>query len=90
MKYDNHYMISNYFIHFIRYLDDINIHLIISYYESKIESIKGFLGFINVLLIDYGFCIKNVRKSKKINKKIEKDYYYNVDFINHINSYLLR
>ena len=38
----------------------------------KIESVKGFLGFINVILNDYGFCIKNVRKSKKINKKIDK------------------
>jgi len=41
MKYDNYYMISNYLIHFIRYLDNNNIHLIISYYESKIEAIKG-------------------------------------------------
>jgi hypothetical protein len=28
----------------------------------KIETVKGFLGFINVLLVDYGFCIKNIRK----------------------------
>jgi hypothetical protein len=54
----------------------------------KIESVKGFLGFINSILNDYGFCIKNVRKSKKINKKIEKEYYYNIDFVDQINDYL--
>jgi len=33
-------MIFNYFIYFIRYLDNNNIHPIISYYESKYELVN--------------------------------------------------
>jgi hypothetical protein len=58
----------------------------------KIETVKGFLGFINVLLADYGFCIKNVRinTSTKINgiKKNIHNISYIIHFINNINLFV--
>ena len=58
----------------------------------KIESVKGFLGFINVILNDNGFFIKNVKIDTTIkidNKRTKiKINYYIITFINEINIFL--
>jgi hypothetical protein len=66
-----------------------------SYFKKKspkIESVKGFLGFINVLLADYGFCIKNIQKDTTIkidNKRTKiKINYCTITFINNINIFV--
>ena len=58
----------------------------------KIETIKGFLGFINIILADYGFCIRNKQKitSTKLNgikKNIQIDTYY-ILYVNNIDLFI--
>ena len=54
----------------------------------QIKTVKGFLGFINILFADYGFCIRNKQKSINVNKKIEKKMYYLIEYINNINNFV--
>ena len=56
--------------------------------KVQINTIKGFLGFINVLLKNYGINIKLDRKSKKNKKKVIKICTYQIDFINNIHEFI--
>ena len=54
----------------------------------EIKTVKGFLGFVNTIFGDYGFQIRNVRKSIKRNKIIYHDNNYCIQFMNKINDFI--
>jgi hypothetical protein len=55
---------------------------------NKVDSIKGFLGFVNSLFIEYGFNIKLNKKSIWKEKKKENKYYYYIKFVNDANKFV--
>ena len=55
---------------------------------NKVDSIKGFLGFINSLFIEFGFTIKVKQKNIKENKKVVKNNYYYINFVNEANEFV--
>ena len=56
--------------------------------NKHIIGVKSFLGFINIILIEYGLRIKALRKSKRINGKIRKISKYKLNFINNIQEFI--
>ena len=62
--------------------------ILFGFNKNTNKTTKSYMGFLNSVLKNWGLCIINNKKNKKIKNRVTKIYNYKLDYEDSYNNYL--